>query len=197
MSLTDQDELVVNGPELKTDRLMSDIRKKEKIHFIAEKEQQDAYMRVMDNNNLMLTSEMSSKGLLFIPTAKHNKDQQIDKVRRWIEQERIIIDPRCKNLIYHVKNAQWALTKAGTHTGRFKHLKGNDSIGLLTSHADALDALIYMVRNIHTYRNPYPEFYGKEVTEKTHISNKYKSNNGSESIEFMRKVLNLKYGRKK
>ena len=187
-----QDEYVVNGPDLKTDTLMTEIRKKEAIHFIEDKQQQDAYMRVMDNNNLMLTSEMSQKGLLFVPTAKHNKDQQIDKVRRWIEQERIIISPRCKNLIYHIKNAQWAKTRAGTLTGKFKHLKGNDSVGLLTSHADALDALIYMVRNIHTYRNPYPENYGLNITKDTYISEKHKKNNVSEGVDFMRNLFNLK-----
>lgn len=186
------DEYIVNGPELKTDTLMTEIRKKEAIHFIEDKQQQDAYMRVMDNNNLMLTSEMSQKGLLFVPTAKHNKDQQIDKVRRWIEQERIIISPRCKNLIYHIKNAQWGTTRAGTLTGKFKHLKGNDAVGLLTSHADALDALIYMVRNIHTYRNPYPENYGLNINKNTYISEKHNKNNVSEGVDFMRNLFNLK-----
>jgi hypothetical protein len=173
--------------------LNDQIKIKEKTHFHTSLGEGEAYLRVMDNNNLMLVSELSRDyGLLFIPTRKDKKEAAIDKVRMWIDQERIIIHPRCKNLIYHTKNAQWGTTRAGTYTGKFKHLKGNDSVGLLTSHADALDALIYMVRNIHEHRNPYPNNYGREITESSHVSRLNMDNNKSEGADFMRKLLNLR-----
>jgi len=186
------DEYIINGPELKTDRLRKDIEVKEKMHFKATLGEQDAYLRVMDNNNLMLTNELSKDGLLFIPTAKHNKEQAVDTVRRWTEQGKIIIHPRCKNLIYHIKHAQWHYTRAGTYTGKFKNLKGNDSAGLLASHADALDALIYMVRNIHTHRNPYPEDYDYKMTKNTHIPTGWRGKNTSEAVDFMKNILNIR-----
>lgn len=187
------DEYVINGPDLKTDILDREIKVKEKLYFVDSSGEQNAYLRVMDNNNLMLTNELSMKyGLRFIPTQKHKKEQAVDNVRMWMEQERIIIHPRCKNLIYHTKYAQWHITRSGTQTGDFKHLKGNEAAGLLTSHADALDALIYMVRNIHTYRNPYPQNYGVNITENSHDSRTYNSKNISEGTEFMRKLLNIK-----
>lgn len=186
------DEYIVNGPDAKTDVLNRNIRLKESLHFMTESGEQEAYLRVMDNNNLMLTNEIStSYGLRFIPTQKHKKEQAVDNVRMWIEQERIIIHPRCKNLIYHVRHAQWHITRSGTHTGNFKNLKGNESAGLLTSHADALDALIYMVRNIHAYRNPYPAGYGDNYDDDTHFARKYKTKTKSEAVDFMRNVLNL------
>jgi len=186
------DEYIINGPELKTDILDKNIRHKEELRFKSTLGVQPAYLRVMDNNNLMLVNELTkSYDLTFIPTAKHNKEQAIDTVRRWTEQKRIIIHPRCKNLIYHIQYAQWQFTRAGTSTGKFKHLKGNDTAGLLTSHADALDALIYMVRNIHTHRNPYPEYYGQNVGPDTHITKKYRDTNASQTVDLMRKIMNL------
>lgn len=194
-----QDEFCINGqdPRFKTDFLMENLWKKEKLHFVSMGVNEEPYKRVMDNNNQLLTQDLTLKGMTFTLTAKHAKDQQIDKVRRWIEKEKIIIHPRCKNLIYHIKNAQWGTNRNGILTGTFKHLKGNDKAGLLTSHADALDALIYMVRNIDTYRNPYPEHYGHDISEDTHISEKYKQKNVSEGTDFMRNLFNLKRKGKK
>jgi len=185
------DEYVVNGPEMTTSILDKNIKFKEKLRFRNTVGEQDAYLRVMDNNNLMLVSELARDyGLSFIPTAKHGKEQTIDTVRMWVQQKRIIIHPRCKNLLYHVKYAQWHFTRSGTPTGKFKHLKGNDAAGLLTSHADALDALIYMVRNIHSYRNPFPDNYGSDISEDTHFTRSYK-NKASEAVDLMRNIMNL------
>jgi PBSX family phage terminase large subunit len=189
------DEYVINGPEVKTNIIDKNVKLKEKLWFTNSMGEQDAYLRVMDNNNLMLVNELARDyGLTFIPTAKHGKEQVIDTVRMWIEQKRIIIHPRCKNLLYHVKYAQWQYTRAGTSTGKFKHLKGNDTAGLLTSHADALDALIYMVRNVHTYRNPFPENYGISITEDTH-KRRVPRTKASDSVDLMRKIMNLKQKR--
>jgi len=186
------DEYVINGPEVKTNIIDKNVKMKEKLRFHNSMGEQEAYLRVMDNNNLMLVNELARDyDLSFIPTAKHGKEQVIDTVRMWIEQKRIIIHPRCKNLIYHTKYAQWHYTRAGTSTGKFKHLKGNDTAGLLTSHADALDALIYMVRNIHTYRNPFPSGYGQVSGENVH-ERRVPKTKASEAVNLMRNIMNLK-----
>lgn len=156
------DELVMNGPEMTTDKLHKEIMLKEEINFIDGRGVvQESHMRIMDNDLKLINDLSRFYGMLFMPTEKHNKEQAVDTVRRWVEAGRIVISPKCKNLIYHTKYAQWHLTKQGTFTGKFKHLKGNESSGLLRSHADALDALIYLVRNIQTYHNPYPDSYGQ------------------------------------
>lgn len=195
-SLVVLDEYVINGPEMKTDILKREIEKHEKIHFRNSMIEQGAYLRVMDNNNLLLTNELSRGGLLFVPTAKHNKESAVDSLRQMVEQQRLIIHPRCINLIYHIKNAQWHYTRAGTYTGKFKHLAGNDDAKLLPSHADALDALIYLNRNIHHHRNPFPSNYGLPSGNSVHMS-VHKREQKSEAVEFMEKILNLRKKRKK
>ena len=178
------DEYVINGPDLKTNILNEQIRRKESLLFTDSLGSVEPTLRVMDNNNLMLINELSSTyDLRFFPTAKHNKEQAVDSVRRWVEQKKIIIHPRCKNLLYHIENAQWHYTRAGTYTGKFKNLKGNDSAGLLTSHADALDALIYLLRNIKTYNTRPTEEYTTRFG--------YKSKKRSKAGSIMNKIMNL------
>jgi hypothetical protein len=188
------DEYILNGPDTKTDVIARNVKRIEELRYVTTMGQQDTHLRVMDNNNLMLINEISTTyGLRFNPTQKHKKEQAVDNVRRWMEQEKIIIHPRCKNLLYHVKHGQWHYTRAGTSTGGFKHIKGNDAAGLLKSHADALDALIYMVRNIQAYRNPFPSNYASTWNEQdSHKGRKWKAENPSKAADFMRKVLNIK-----
>ena len=186
------DEYVVNGSDVLTDTINKEVRYLENMHYIyPDGTVCEPYLRIMDNDLKLINDLAKTYGLKFIPTEKHGKEQAVDTVRRWVEQERIIIHPRCVNLIYHIKNAQWRLTRNGTYTGKFKHLKGNDQAGLLKSHADALDALIYMVRNIKTKRNPYPEDYGYNIGKNTFVSPKWKEKNKSQATDFMRKLLNL------
>ena len=191
-SLIIVDEYIINGPDTKTDIIDKHVKFKEKLRYKNSVGSQDAYLRVADNNNLILLNELARDyDLTFIPTAKHGKETAVDTVRRWVEQKRIIIHPRCINLLYHIKYAQWHYTRAGTSTGKFKNLKGNDAAGLLPSHADALDALVYMARNVHTYRSPFPTNYGNEIGEDTHVTRNYRSQ-ASETVGLMRKIMNLK-----
>lgn len=186
------DEYVINGPEMTTDKLYREISHKEELYFNSKHEKLKApYLRIMDNDLKLINDLSRFYGMTFIPTEKHNKEQAVDTVRRWIENEKIIIHPRCKNLRYHVKYGQWHLSKSGTFTNRFKHLDGSEDLGLLRSHADALDALIYLVRNIQATKNPFPKGYGIDINSNTFISPKW-NNNASETLDFMRKLLNIR-----
>ena len=105
------------------------------------------------------------------------------------ENEQIVIHPRCRNLIYHVKYAQWHFTRNGTFTGKFKNLKGNEEAGLLPSHADGLDALIYLVRNYDPTRSPFgPTLPGPNQ----HATTSYLKNNISESAQLMKSIFNVR-----
>jgi hypothetical protein len=78
------------------------------------------------------------------PTAKDDKESQVNALRMLVKDERIRIDPSCVMLIGTLKTAVW--NKARTSFERLREY----------GHADALDALIYLHRNVDRYSNPYP-----------------------------------------
>jgi hypothetical protein len=79
-----------------------------------------------------------------MPTAKDDKEAQVNALRMLIKDERIRIDPSCTMLIGTLRTAVW--NKARTSFERLREY----------GHADALDALIYLYRNVGRYSNPYP-----------------------------------------
>jgi hypothetical protein len=78
------------------------------------------------------------------PTAKDDKESQVNALRMLVKDERIRIDPSCVMLIGTLRTAVW--NKARTSFERLREY----------GHADALDALIYLHRNVDRYSNPYP-----------------------------------------
>jgi hypothetical protein len=77
-------------------------------------------------------------------TAKDDKEAQVNALRMLFKDERIRIDPSCTMLIGTLKTAVW--NKGRTSFERLREY----------GHADALDALIYLYRNVDRYSNPYP-----------------------------------------
>lgn len=158
-----EDELVMNGPEMTTEKLAENIKEKEfnnfnKINDNGETIGEHIYMRVMDNNLIMMNDLNRLHNLNFLATDKDNKEAQINQVRMMISNNQIIINPRCKHLIYHLKGASW---KGSNSINRiFAHLSDTADHSVRGGHADAVDALIYLVRNIVRSKNPYPERWG-------------------------------------
>jgi hypothetical protein len=152
------DEYIINGPDMTTKKLAEEIRKKESIRFIDEEtgEIHEPYLRVMDNDLKLINDLSVLHGLQFVPTKKDNKEAAINNARLWFSDGRIEIHERCRNLIYHLENAQWNKARSD-----FKHLKDSPSGEVLGGHADGLPALVYMIRNIIESRNPFPDDYGK------------------------------------
>jgi len=146
-----EDELVINGPALTTENLASLIKQKEYDLF----KDANIFMRISDNNNLILLNDlMRLHNIIFIPTAKDNKDAQINQLRVMINQNRLLINPRCKNLLYHIKNCRWDKKRHD-----FTRIKDTPNGELKGGHADLLDALIYLTRNVIYSKNPYPDDY--------------------------------------
>jgi hypothetical protein len=116
-----------------------------------------------DNSNLMLLNDLSQLHDIHInPTDKEQKAEWLNKVRILFGQGRILIDPSCKLLISTLHGAFWK-----------DALKKDYGRSVALGHMDALDALIYLVRNIRTEVNPFPLNYdlsrgvifdGKEFT---------------------------------
>lgn len=152
------DELVMNGPEMTTDELAKRIKEKEELRlFNTELNMPVApYLRIMDNDLKLINDLARLHNMYFAATKKDNKEAQINQVRLWVQQGKIKIHERCKHLIYHIENAQWDKNRKG-----FLHLKDSLTGEIRGGHCDALDALIYLVRNVNEARNPFPEDFNE------------------------------------
>lgn len=190
-----EDELVLGGPgePLTTKDIADGIKRKESLLFKNDltAEIYEPYMRIMDNNNKFLINDLYQEhGLRFIATAKDEKIAQINKLRIMLSQGQIIINPKCKNLIYHLQTARWKKTRNNTIKG-FQRVKGDKSRELKPHHADAVDALIYLVRNVDINKNPYPrEFFasgGNVFNSEKSVFKKTKK-----ATDFMKKIANIR-----
>lgn len=140
-----EDEILLKGSKVTTNSLATLIKSKEAELY----PQKPVYLRVSDNNNPIFLNDLAQEPhkLYFLPTLKDDKDSAISKVRLLIQQEKIIINPRCKTLINHIKYATWNSKRTGFDRD------------LQNGHFDAADAIIYLVRNIQMNKNPYPNSY--------------------------------------
>lgn len=152
------DEIIMNGPEMTTEALAEEIKKREHLRFFDKDNNIPVapYVRVMDNDLKLINDLSRLHNIHFLATAKDNKEAQVNEVRMWVHQNKIEIHERCKHLIYHLSGAQWDKSRKA-----FAHMKDTPNKEIAGGHADALDALIYMIRNINTGKNPYPNDYGQ------------------------------------
>lgn len=110
-------------------------------------EQESPYRRVSDNNLIVIHDLQMDYKLFFSPTEKHEKLTYLSILRTMIEQRQVMINPRCKTLISHMKSATWNKDKKD-----FKRSPDN-------GHYDGVAALLYLSRNLDKTRNPYPSGY--------------------------------------
>ena len=102
------------------------------------------FLRFSDTESQIIRDLNLMYGLEVCPTSKDNKFAQINGLRNLIKQNRVFIHPRCKHLIRQLKTVIWDKNKT-----KFEY---NDNEG----HFDLIDALLYLIRNIDEYHNPYP-----------------------------------------
>lgn len=110
-------------------------------------ETEDVWKRISDNSLQVIEDLSQIYYLHFIATEKHDKMQYIQVLRTMIEQEQIIIHPRCKTLIAHMTGGTW-------NAARTDFKKSPDG-----GHYDALSAILYLSRNLDKMHNPYPAGY--------------------------------------
>lgn len=128
--------------------------------------------RFSDNNNtILLTDLWKLHGLSFTPTGKDNKDAQINLVRLLIRRGRIAIHPRCKQLIRTMHLAK----RARVARKGFMHLKD-------LGHADLLDALIYLVRNIRRIELPEETYPSMVMAQKDIVRPERKVNRSQQAL---------------
>lgn len=119
--------------------------------------------RVSDINPFVIQElAIASKGQLsFGIASKDNKLANINKLRVLLANKKIIISPKCANLIRHLKHCRW---KDKTSKDEFARSPDN-------GHYDGVDALLYFTRAINYNKNPYPSNYGMDVRN-MHFENK-------------------------
>lgn len=127
---------------------------------------------IMDNNNLILVKDMQKlHGLSVKPTKKDKKEAQVNNTNLMIQQGQLIIHPRCENLRQQCRFGIWDKSRRS-----FERTPA-------LSHCDAIDALVYLVRNINKSRNPIPEFTPGQDTQ-SYIQDKFSGESSKNSNIF-------------
>lgn len=140
-----EDEVVIDRPVMTSLKIATDIRQKEKALW----DNKEVKHRVADNNNIILLQDLGQlHGIHFAPVVKDNLEAMVNQLRLWVEQGKVIVNPRCLQTIGCLKYGIW--------TERRDKFDKNKSYG----HFDALAALIYLVRTIDIYTNPIPQYLG-------------------------------------
>jgi hypothetical protein len=142
-----EDEALMNGKEVTTKNIADTCRTMESKYWVDQLTgySKPAYLRVSDDDLITINDLYRLHSMQFMPTKKDDKETAVNEVRMKLQSNQIIINPRCKNLIYQIKTATWAKSR--------KTFERTEQGG----HYDLVDALIYLVRNIQYYKNPYPK----------------------------------------
>lgn len=140
-----EDELILKGNEMTTSKFALEVFAKERQHFIdIAGDKIDPYLRISDVNLIFINDLAKDFGLKFRATKKDDLHSQVNELRFLIGEKKIIINPRCKELILQLELGTWDKNRT-----KFDHLENG-------SHCDGVAALMYLVRNINFKRNPYP-----------------------------------------
>jgi hypothetical protein len=137
-----QDEVTLQGKQMTSDSLGRLIQDKKNEVW----QTLPTYMQISDNNNLMTVNDMNLKyGLIFTPTRKTTLHAMVGNLNNLFQQNRVIIHPRCVELIGSVDAGVWDKRRAGF--GRHP----------VWGHFDALAALMYLALNLNQSRSPIPK----------------------------------------
>ena len=168
------DEMVMAGPEMTTDKLAVAIANKEKESFGGA----EVYRRVADNNNLLLLQDLTTlHGLTFSPTTKGSLEAMINRLRLWVKQGKIVISPKCTELIGCLETGIWK-----------KNRKEFDRSPLY-GHFDALAGLMYLVRNVRENVNPIPALYN--LSQDSHFIEEKENYETTQNISMIKKMFRL------
>lgn len=89
---------------------------------------------------------------------KDDAEAALNDLRISIAQHRLIIHPRCRQLIAHLRHAVWANGARRTYERSPDH-----------GHFDGVDAAKYLVRTVDLRKNPYPELPPGTTPDTHHI----------------------------
>lgn len=191
-----EDETVINFQEkdITIEALVKEINKKEKELWKnpISLEYKAPFYRVSDINYILTqeiynySNKLFPKGeqILFQNARKDDNEAAINTLRIMLSGKKIIIHPRCKTLIRHLKNVKWDNKKT-------KFARSADD-----GHYDAVDALKYFIRSVNLGKNPYPSHYQMNM-QSLFIRDPEKFNlENNNQIEIYKKIFNVRPKRK-
>jgi hypothetical protein len=189
-----EDEITVKGYNLKLPDLARDVLQKEHDLWLNEltNEPRAVYYRVSDIDKIVI-SELGhhSKGkLIFSEAKKDDNDAAINNLRVLLTAGKIIINPRCKHLINHLRYVRWYSEKDHTKFARSPKDERGDQ-----HHYDCVESLKYLVRHVDYSKNPYPAHYSIpnfNINEPYHIQRNTNNNMSDSAIDVYKKIFNTK-----
>lgn len=149
------------------------------------------FARISDIDYILIQEIQAQSKLLFpkeqvihFETAKKDSlDTSINNFRILLSKKKIIISPKCKVLISHLKNVKW-------DKARNRFARSADE-----GHYDAVPAAIYLTRNIRFNKNPYPAHYDLNLKD-LFVQNPEKYNRPTNQTEIYNRIFNIKSKRK-
>ena len=193
-----EDEIITKGTEMYLANFGNKILEKEEELWVEPmtKEIIPIKKRVSDHDLIAINEikKATNYKVIFQPADKHDRMAGINFLRNLIKSNKIIINPKCKYLIHHLKNAKWA--------------KSRETFARCAegSHYDGVPTAVYLCRAINYNANPYPADYGndlriedtfyKHLGKKPEYNNGYnefgnKVNNGPINTDVYKKILNI------
>jgi PBSX family phage terminase large subunit len=116
------------------------------------------YLRVSDTESQVICDLVELHDLMIVATKKDDLHAQVNYLRVLVQNNKLIINPRCVNLIWQLKTCLWDNNR--------KQFMRNEK----DRHYDLVAALIYFVRNVDIHRNPYPDLPSHITEDKYFIS---------------------------
>jgi hypothetical protein len=103
--------------------------------------------RVSDIDLRLITDLRADHGLQVQKAVKVDMLASVNQLRHFVQTRKIIIDPRCVNLVHQLQTCIW--DKRGTDMAR-------EGSSPLAGHFDLIAALRYLLRAVDWSKNPYP-----------------------------------------
>mgnify|MGYP003674810263 CR=1 FL=1 len=131
--------------------------------------------RISDIDPRLIADLQKISGIQFRATKKDNKEAQVNQTNLMFINSQIQIDPKCKVLIDHCKYGVW-------NEARTQYQRSN-----AMGHFDAVDALVYMVRNVDRHHRSTPgEQYMPEIQT---IHGEYKEPEDNNSVDALKQLF--------
>jgi hypothetical protein len=103
-----------------------------------------APLRYSDTDLRLIADLSTDHALPFAPTAKDDKEAQVNELRRFVASHRVRIHSRCAPLVHDLSTTVWNRQRTEWDRTSDGH------------HGDGVDMLLYMLRNAPRNVNPYP-----------------------------------------
>jgi hypothetical protein len=179
-----EDEIILSGKELQLPDLTDRILKKETELWTnpLSNEVKIPNIRVSDINYIVTQeiARISNNKITFLPAKKDDNESALNNLRVMLANKKIIINPKCKTLIRHLRNCKWKNVETKTTFARSPD----------NGHYDAVDAAKYLIRSITYTKNPYPAHYNYNLKD-LHIQNPTNFY-GQQSHDIYRTIFNVK-----